>query len=132
VTIRATTASGAWEEVTIAIVQAPTPQPAPGVRGMKVRGTARLYGIRVRAHDGVLLIRLRSRRAGVLRVRALHRHKLVGRCRARTPARRVLTCRVRLHRIDPSRVRLVISLRVQGRLLDVRRVSLRHLRHRMS
>jgi hypothetical protein len=133
VTIRATTTSGAWEEVTIAIVQAPSPQPAPGVRGlaMKVRPTARLYGIRVRAHDGVLLVRLRSRRAGVLRVRALHGHKQLGRCRARIPVRRVLTCKVRLRRVEPTRVRLVITLRAQGRLLDIRRVSLRHLRHAM-
>ena len=133
VTIRATTASGAWEEVTIAIVWAPAAQAAPAVGrlAMRVRRTRNLYGIRVSAHDGVLLVKVRSRRAGILRVRALHGKKQIGRCRARTPKRRALTCRVRLREVRPERMRLVITLRVKGKLLDVRRTSLRHLRHHM-
>ena len=94
---------------------------------MRVRRTTNLYGIRVSAHDGVLLVKVRSRRAGVLRVRALHGKKQVGRCRARTPQRRALTCKIRLRQVRPERIRLVITLRVKGKLLDVRRTSLRHL-----
>jgi hypothetical protein len=41
----------------------------------------------------------------------------------------VLTCKIRLRGASPVRVRLVITLRVKGRLLDTRRTSLRHLRH---
>ena len=96
---------------------------------MRVRRHHSLYGIRVAADDGVLLVRVRSRRAGVLRVRARHGKKQLGRCRARTPARRALTCKIRLRGVPPERVRLVITLRVKGKLLDVRRASLRHLRH---
>jgi hypothetical protein len=132
VTIRAATPSGAWEEVTIAIVWAPAAlaSPAPPARlSTRVHRTTNLYGIRVSVHDGMLLVKLRSRRAGVVRVRARYGRKQLGRCRVRTPARRSLTCRLRTKDRDPHRVRLVISLRVKGKLLDVRRTSLRHLRH---
>ncbi len=131
VTIRATTASGAWEEVTIAIVQGATAQAAPAPRrlAMRIRRTTNLYGIRIAAEDGVLLIKVRSRRAGILRVRARHGKKQVGRCRARTPARRTLTCKVRLRGVRPESIRLVITLHVKGKLRDVRRASLRGLRH---
>ena len=133
VTIRATTASGAWEEVTIAIAWAPHPQAAPGARAaMRVRGTTRLYGIRISAHDGALLVRVLSRRAGVLRVRARHGRKALGQCRARTRARHGLTCKIRLRHVKAADVRLVISLNANGKLLDVRRVSLRGLRHGMD
>jgi hypothetical protein len=131
VTIRATTASGAWEEVVIRIVQAPPPQPAPlasGRHSLKLKSSRYLYGLRVTVHGRVVLIRARSRRAGVLRMRALRGTRTLGRCRARTPARRVLTCKVRLRRgLAPRRVRIVISLRVKGRLVDVRRASLRRV-----
>lgn len=133
VTIRATTASGAWEEATIRIIPAPAAQPAPAARGahvLKLKRSKFLYGMRVATEGDALLIRVRSRRAGVLRVRALRGRRLVGRCRARTPARRVLTCKVRLPQgVAPARLRLVITLRAKGKLLDVRRASLRHLRH---
>jgi hypothetical protein len=134
VTIRATTASGAWEEVTIVIAWAPTPRAAPGAHAsaMRVRGTQRLYGIRISVHDGALLVRVRSRRAGILRVRARYGRKQLGHCRARTRARHGLTCKVRLRGVKPARVRLVISLNARGKLLDVRRVSLRRLRHHMD
>jgi len=135
VTIRATTASGAWEEVTIVIAWAPAPRAAPGPRArlaMKVRGTKNLYGIRVAVDHGALLIRARSRRAGVLRIRARHGKKALGRCRARTRARHGLTCKIRLRGVKPARVRLVISLNARGKLLDVRRFSLRGLRHHMD
>ena len=129
VTIRATTASGAWEEVTMGIVALPRPQPAPTGGGRLVlkltRGTS-LYGIRASAHGDALLIRVRSRRAGVIRVRARRGKQVLGRCRARTPARRVLTCKVRLRDgVVPPGVRIVISLRVKGQLVDVRRASVR-------
>jgi hypothetical protein len=131
VTIRATTASGAWEEVVIRIVQAPAPQPAPlssGRHSLRLKNGKYLYGLRVTMRGHVLLIRARSRRAGVLRVRALRGTRILGRCRARTPARRVLTCKVRLpHGLAPKRVRVVISLRVKGKLVDSRRASLRRL-----
>jgi hypothetical protein len=133
VTIRATAASGAWEEVVIRIVPAPPPQPAPlagGRHSLKLKSGKYLYGLRVTMRGRVILIRARSRRAGVLRVRALRGRRILGRCRARTPARRVLTCKVRLRRgLAPDRVRVVISLRVKGKLVDVRRASLRRLRH---
>ena len=99
---------------------------------MRVRGTQRLYGIRISAHDGALLVRVRSRRAGVLRVRARHGKKQLGHCRARTRAHHGLTCKVRLRGVKAADVRLVISLNARGKLLDVRRVALRGLRHRMD
>ena len=99
---------------------------------MRVRGTQRLYGIRISVHDGALLVRVRSRRAGILRVRARHGRKQLGHCRTRTRARHGLTCKVRLRGVKPARVRLVISLNARGKLLDVRRVSLRRLRHHMD
>jgi hypothetical protein len=132
VTIRATTASGAWEEVTIVIAWAPRALASPAPRGrlaMRVRGTTNLYGIRVAAQGNALLIKLRSRRAGVLRVRVRHGKKQLGHCRARTPARRALTCKVRTRGLSHDRMRLVITLRVKGKLLDVRRASLRGMRH---
>jgi hypothetical protein len=135
VTIRATTASGAWEEVVIAIAWAPRALASPAPRGrlaMKVRGTTNLYGIRVAAQGNVLLIRVRSRRAGVLRVRVRRGKRQLGHCRARTPARRALTCKVRTRGLSHDRMRLVITLRVKGKLLDVRRASLRGLRHAMG
>ena len=99
---------------------------------MRVRGTTNLYGIRVAMQGNVLLIRARSRRAGVIRVRVLHGKKQLGRCRARTPARRALTCKVRSRGLSHDRMRLVITLRVKGKLLDTRRASLRRLRHVMG
>ena len=111
------------------IVALPRPQPAPtggGRLALKLtRGTS-LYGIRASAHGDALLIRVRSRRAGVIRVRARRGKHVLGRCRARTPARRVLTCKVRLRGgVVPPGVRIVISLRVKGKLVDVRRASVR-------
>jgi Lysyl oxidase len=129
VTIRATTASGAWEEVTIGIVAAARAQAAPaGGRRLVLnltRGTA-LYGIRATAHGDALMIRVRSRRAGVVRVRARRGKQVLGRCRARTPARRVLTCKVMLRDgVVPPGVRIVFTLRVKGKLVDMRRASIR-------
>ena len=134
VTIRATTPSGAWEEVTIEILQGAPPQaaPAPARLAMRVRGTRNLYGIRVAAQGDLLLVKLRSRRAGVVRIRANRGKKSLGRCRARMPRYRALTCKIRLRGAAPERVRLVITLRRKGKLLDVRRASLRHLRHHVS
>ena len=131
VTIRAVTPSGAWEEVTIEILQGAPPKaaPAPARLAMRVRGTRNLYGIRVAAEHDVLLIKVRSRRTGVLRVRANRGQKSLGRCRARMPRYRALTCKIRLRGAAPTRVRLVITLRRKGKLLDVRRASLRRLRH---
>ena len=92
---------------------------------------ANLYGIRVAAEDDVLLVKVRSRRAGrTASTGAATARSSSGAAGPAPRARRALTCKVRLRGRRPERVRLVITLRVKGKLLDVRRASLRHLRAR--
>jgi lysyl oxidase len=143
VTIRATTRSGVFSEVTIAVTDPPPPQPAPtsesaltlagpgaptpasvtggrSARGHRLR--ARLDGVRVSTDGGSVIVGLRSGRTGVVRVRVHKGKRLLGRCRVHTPRGRPLTCRVRLPRgVSPGGARIVITLRVRGKLIEVMR-----------
>jgi hypothetical protein len=121
VTIRATTLSGAFDEVTIDITNPPAPQAAPA---LLTTGTAPeqrgLHGVRAVVDGRFLLVSARSGRAGVVRMRARNGSRQLGRCRIRTPARRPLTCRLRIPRsVRAMRTRVVVTLRVGGRLVEV-------------
>jgi hypothetical protein len=133
VTIRATSPSGAFDEVTIDVTDPPAPQAAPTTAAELAAiesapaGTpapaAEQQGLRdvTVTRDGrFLLVGARSGRAGVVRVRARKGDRTLGRCRVRIPAERPLTCRLRIPRaIGTSGVRAVITLRVGGRLVEV-------------
>jgi hypothetical protein len=121
VTIRATTLSGAFDEVTIDITNPPAPQAAPA---LLTAGTAPeqrgLHGVRAVVDGRFLLVSARSGRAGVVRMRARNGSRQLGRCRIRTPAKRPLTCRLRIPRsVRAMRTRVVVTLRVGGRLVEV-------------
>jgi hypothetical protein len=133
VTIRATSPSGAFDEVTIAITDPPPAQPAPAsaaeLAAIETSTTAAptttldqegLHGVSAVVDGRFLLVSARSGRAGVVRVRARNGGRRLGRCRIRTPAERPLTCRVRIPRaLDALDTRAVITLRVAGRLVEV-------------
>ncbi len=146
VTIRATTRSGVWSEVTVAVTDPPPPQAAPateselalaglgaptpaartgGAPASGHRLRARLHGVRV-STDGVsVIVGLHSAQAGMVRVRVHKGARLLGRCRVRTPRGRPLTCRAPLPRgSSPVGARIVITLRVKGKLIEVVRTSL--------
>jgi Lysyl oxidase len=143
-TIRATTASGAFDDVTIAITNPPPPQPAPMVAAAAEdllkpsalvqmpepvppdpRFPSRLFGIRL-ATDGVaVIVSARARRAGVVRARVWTGDRLLSRCRTRTPAGRPAICRALLpHGASAAGTRVVLTLRTRGELLDVRRAAI--------
>ena len=142
-TIRATTASGAFDEVTIAITEPPPPQPAPAIAAageqskptglvqvpvsvpLDPRFPARLSGIRL-ATDGVaVIVSAGARRAGVVRTRVWKGERLLSRCKARTPAGRPAICRAILPRgASAAGTRVVLTLRTRGELMDVRRTSI--------
>jgi hypothetical protein len=131
VTIRATTASGAFNEVTIAITNPPVAQPAPAIpaRSPAAGGAAPvsgrvLRGIKMGTDGGSAIVESQSRRAGVIRVRVRNRGRYLGRCRARIEPGRVVTCRAPLAGMWPGGTRAVITLRVRGRLVDVLETSL--------
>jgi hypothetical protein len=139
VTIRATTRSGVFNEVTIGVTDPPPPEPAPMSESqltlagpgaptpasIKSGGhtlRARLDGVRVSTDGDSVIVGLRSGRAGVVRVRVHKGLRLLGRCRARTPRGRPLTCRVPLPRgVSAEGARIVITLRVKGKLIEVMR-----------
>jgi hypothetical protein len=135
-TIRATTASGAFDEVTVLITAAPPPQPAPllgGTDSTQVQTTvlttpgarwlrANLGGLRLAAVGDTIVFSARSRRAGVVRIRVWKGERMLGHCRVRTPAGRTLTCRAHLPSDGSADgVRMVVTLRVKGRLVEVQR-----------
>jgi hypothetical protein len=133
VTIRATSASGAFDEVTIAITDPPAAQPAPATvaelaaiesaSAQPAGPTETQTGLRDVAAvvDGRFLrVSARSGRAGVVRMRARSGARRLGRCRIRTPAARPLTCRIRIPRTLAGRTaHAVVTLRVAGRLVEV-------------
>jgi hypothetical protein len=133
VTIRATSPSGAFDEVTIEITDPPPPQPAPAaaaelatIESADAGAVAPpenhdgLYGVTAAVDGRFLLVGARSGRAGVVRVRARNGERRLRRCRIRTPANRPLTCRVRIPRaVAATRSHVVITLRVGGRLVEV-------------
>ena len=145
VTIRATSGTGAFDEVTIAVTDPPAPQAAPtsaaeltaleapGGRDTPPSDPADqgLQGVDVVKDGRFLLVSARSGTAGVVRVRARRGKRVLGRCRVRTPAGRPLTCRIRIPRsVAAMRTRVVITLRVGGRLVEVVEADPHPHRHR--
>jgi hypothetical protein len=131
VTIRATTRSGAFSEVTIAITNPPPPQPAPAIASRSPAGAGApaangrvLRAVRMGTDGRSAIVESQSRRAGVIRVRIRNRGRHLGRCRARIEPGRTVTCRAPLGGMWPGGTRAVITLRVRGRLVDVLRTSL--------
>jgi hypothetical protein len=119
-TIRATTASGAFGEVTIAITNPPPPQAAPAAALAPPSATRGLQDVRAVVDGRFLVISARSGRAGIVRMRARNGSRQLGRCRVRTPALRTLTCRVRIpRRVRALKTHVVVSLRIGGRLIEV-------------
>jgi hypothetical protein len=136
VTIRATTVTGAYGEVTIQITDPPPPQPAPTTAAELAAieaagatpppapdtapGSSGLHAVRAVADRRFLRVSARSGRAGIVRIRARNGGRRLGRCRIRTPAGRPLTCRLRMPRaVTVRRTHVVVTLRVAGRLIEV-------------
>jgi hypothetical protein len=143
VTIRATSPSGAFDEVTIAITDPPPPQPAPTTAAELAAIEAApapsvtgqdpgLQGVGAVLDGRFLLVSARSGQAGVVRVRARNGKRRLGRCRLRTPAGRPLTCRIRIPRsVVALKTRATVTLRVGGRLVEVVETDAqRRLHHR--
>ena len=135
VTIRATTASGAFDEVTIGITDPPPAQPAPTTEAQLASAAAPGPGgvgagaspLRMSlTRDGpVVIAGVRAWRTGVVRVRIRKGARLLGKCRVRMPAGRTLSCRARPpRRAAAGRTRAVATLRVGGELHEVARASL--------
>jgi hypothetical protein len=136
-TIRATTASGAYGKVTILIVDPPPPQPAPSVtaasdasvetartRSSPARGRS-FRAIRLTAVGGAVLVTTRSKLTGIARVRVRDGERQVGRCLVRATKHRSLTCRAPLPPFtSPANVQVVMTFRVHGKLVEVRRFKL--------
>jgi hypothetical protein len=133
VTIRATSPSGAFDEVTIGVTDPPPPQPAPAsaaelaaIEAAPVTALPAesdrlgLHGVSAVVDGRFLLASARSGRAGVVRMRARNGERQLGRCRVRTPANRPLACRLRIPRaVAALDTRVVVTLRVGGRLVEV-------------
>jgi hypothetical protein len=131
VTIRATSQSGAFGEVTIAVTNPLPAQPAPATAGDLAAIEAApapsatepdqgLQAVSAVVDGRFLLVGTRSGQAGVVRVRARNGDRKLGRCRLRTPAGRPLTCRIRIPRAVPAlQTHVTITLRVGGRLVEV-------------
>jgi len=141
VTIRATTVSGAFAQVTIAITNPSAPQAAPttaaelAAAGSDAAPAAApddpgLQGVRAVVDRRFLLVSARSGSAGVVRVRAHNGKRRLGRCRIRTPAGRPLTCRVRIPRaVAAIKTHVVVTLRIGGRLVEVVETDAERGRH---
>ena len=138
VTVRATTGSGAYGEVTILITAPPPPQPAPSVAAAAdasvpiatPRGGARPAGVGFRrinltALGGAVVVTTRAAHTGIARVRVRDEDRQLGRCLVRATKGRTLTCRAPLPPyVSAANVRVVMTFRVHGRLVDVRRFKL--------
>ena len=139
VTIRATSPSGAWDEVTIAVTDPPAPQAAPATAAeLAAIETAPiaasdggLYGVTATVEGRFLRVGARSGRAGVVRVRARSGARTLGRCLIRTPAGRPFTCRLRIPRAVARRTpHATLALQAGGRLVEVVETDAQRLRHR--
>ena len=137
VTIRATSGTGAYDEVTIAIVDPPPPEPAPSLAatsnvGLEIPATApsagdagTFRGTRLAVVAGALVATTRPDRAGVARVRVRRGENQLGRCRAKAVKGQTLNCRVPLPAGTSSAdLAVVLTFRVKGRLVEVRRFEL--------
>jgi len=141
VTIRATSPSGAFDEVTIAVTDPAAPQPAPAtaaelasIETAPDSATAPDEGLQDVAavvEGRFLRVSARSGTAGVVRVRARAGGRRLGRCLIRTPANRPLTCRLRIPRAVAARTpHATLTLRVAGTLVEAVETDAQRLRHR--
>ncbi len=151
VTIAARSAGGAADERRVRILPVPVPQPAPlppssGVKSGQPSGpsaaggspggkgtpglgeskplSARLTKLKaVRVGRGLILTAI-PMRSGVVRLRAYSGGVPLGSCSTRTPAGRRFTCRLRIRRgvKAGARIGVVASLRVNGRVVAVKRL----------
>jgi hypothetical protein len=136
VTIRATTASGTYDEVTILIVDPPPPQPAPSVAAAsdasvelpatRLPASGRSFrSVRLTTIGGALVVTARSKLSGIARVRVRDGERQLGRCILRATRGQSLTCRAPLPAYtSPANVRVVMTFRVHGKLVEVRRFKL--------
>jgi hypothetical protein len=140
VTIQAKSASGAIDQEVVRItpqpvlLPAPTPQGTPtvtvipnggGIAGRTKSKKTSLYGVRVGRAAGHLLVSVRSRKSGVVRIYATKGTRRVGSCRLKTVAARRLTCRIRLARgVSASKVNILLTLRVNGKLVESLKTNL--------
>jgi hypothetical protein len=138
VSIAAHSAAGAGDARTVRIVAAPEPQPAPLPAPVPVQGQATTPGAhrhpappdakaRLTAPTAMLagrrlVLGVTPARAGVVRLTAYAGTRRLGSCTARTLSGRSFTCRLRLPRTvsSSSRIRVVASLRVGGRVIAVK------------
>jgi hypothetical protein len=130
VTVRATTASGAFAEVTMQIQDPPAPQPAPAltatvnaaVESSPERTLRAMRGARISAVGNALVVSARPDRVGVMRVRVRDSENMLGKCRARVVRSRTFVCRTPLPvGVIPSDLTVAMTLRVRGKLVEVRR-----------
>ncbi len=138
VTIRATTESGAFHAVVIQITNPPPAQPAPSVtaaadasrevRGpvSALRSTGRGFRkVRLTAIGGAVVMSTRAAQTGIVRIRVRDADRLLGRCLVRVQQGGALTCRAPLPAfVSPANVSVVMTFRVRGRLVEVRRFRL--------
>jgi hypothetical protein len=135
VTIRATSGAGAYDEVTILVEDPPPPQPAPLLApaadvSLEVRspaysspGVSRSFrGTRLGVVGDAVVVTTRPNRTGIARVRVRTGDRLLGRCLVKATRGRALSCRVLLPTdVSPAEVGVVMTFRVKGRLVEVRR-----------
>ena len=138
VTIRATSISGAFDEVTIVVADPPPPEAAPTVELAAIEPGPLTEVDRLGLRDvsavvdaaRFLLVSARSGQAGVVRVRARNGNRQLGHCEVRTPAGRPLTCSFRIPRaVAALETRVVATLRVGGRLAEVVETDAQLRRH---
>ena len=145
VTVRASTPSGASDEVTIKILPPPVPEPAPSADplggnpadppgGYPVRAfdknTNPLGPLHVERYGRLLVVSLRAHRSGVVRVTVDLGKRRIGWCRMKTPKDGNLTCRIRVGKsLILRRMKVTASLRAKGKLIGIRRSSVRAAAH---
>jgi hypothetical protein len=140
VIVRAISDSGAEDDVAIEILPAPEPEPAPTADppgGYPVRAFAKkqnpLSAPRVERNGKLLVVSLHTRRAGVVRVVVKSGKRRIGWCRIKTPKGGNLTCRIHVskNRIWRHPIKVTASLRSRGKVIGVRRSSVRasHAHH---
>jgi hypothetical protein len=89
--------------VAIAIAPSPKPVPLPGVTGNLSAGAKLLSPLKVRKVSRRVLVAtvVTGATPGTVKITATFGRKVLGRCAARAPARRALTCKIRLKRSYP-------------------------------